>query len=162
MFAPLAPHIDFTPVEPRYARVKFIATSIGFIPLILAAIIVDIFIAKDRVWLWAIPAVVLVMYVWTLALISRRVRALGYAELEDELVLCRGIMFQRVDVIPYGRMQQVNVSAGPLMSRENLATVELITASAQTNGSIPGIRKEEAERLRVKLTHLGTANLEGL
>lgn len=71
-------------------------------------------------------------------------------------------MFHRVTVVPYGRMQQVNVETGPLLKRYDLASVELVTASAGTDAKIPGVALEEAERLREKLTALGEANMEGL
>jgi membrane protein YdbS with pleckstrin-like domain len=59
-------------------------------------------------------------------------------------------------------MQQITVESGPLLARAGLAEVTLVTASAGTDASIPGVRREEAERLRQKLTVRAEANLEGL
>ncbi len=159
MFAPLAPSVQFTAVEPAFTKVKYVRASAWFLPFILIAAGVGIWLRTW--WPFAVMGAFLILYVWDLLLIVRRVRAMGYFEGEEELILCNGLMFQRIEVIPYGRLQQVNVATGPLLKRYGLASIEFVTASAQTSGSIPGVRSEEAERLRVKLTALGTANLEG-
>ena len=46
--------------------------------------------------------------------VSRRFHAWGYAEREDDLLVRRGVMFSRLSVVPYGRMQFIDVTAGPL------------------------------------------------
>ena len=48
--------------------------------------------------------------------LRRRVRAWGYLEREDDLLVRRGVMVQRLSVVPYGRMQFVEVTSG-LMER---------------------------------------------
>lgn len=54
---------------------------------------------------------------------GRRVRAWGYAERAEDLPVRRGVMFRRTSVIPYGRMQYVEVTAGPFERGFGLATV---------------------------------------
>ena len=71
-------------------------------------------------------------------LIPRQVRAIGYAEREDDLLIRRGIFFQRTLVVPYGRMQYVDIGAGPVERGLGLCTLKLHTASAGTNAEIPG------------------------
>lgn len=97
-----------------------------------------------------------------LAAVERRFRAWGYAEREDDLLVRRGVLLQRTSVVPYGRMQYVDVTAGPLDRRYGLATVTLHTAAAATDASVPGLRSEEAARLRDRLSALGEARAAGL
>lgn len=94
--------------------------------------------------------------------LGRRVRAWGYAEREDDLLVRRGVMFQRLSVIPYGRMQFVDVTAGPVERSFGLATVRLHTAAAASDGRVPGLPAAEAARLRDNLTALGEARAAGL
>ena len=56
-------------------------------------------------------------------LVRRRVRAWGYTEREDDLLVRRGVLFRRLSVVPYGRMQFVDVTAGPFERAFGLATV---------------------------------------
>jgi membrane protein YdbS with pleckstrin-like domain len=67
-----------------------------------------------------------------------------------------------LSVIPYGRMQFVDVTAGPLEQAVGLATVRLHTAAASSDVRIPGLDRHEAARLRDRLTELGEAQAEGL
>src|ERR1051325_5694682 len=69
----------------------------------------------------------------------RRFLAWGYAEREDDLLVKRGVMFSRLSVIPYGRMQYIDVSAGPLERAFGLATVKMHTAAAASDARIPGL-----------------------
>jgi len=68
----------------------------------------------------------------------RRVRAWRYAEREDDLLVQRGLLFSRLSVVPYGRMQFIDVTAGPFERSFGLATVRMHTAAAASDARIPG------------------------
>jgi hypothetical protein len=93
---------------------------------------------------------------------GRRVRAWGYAERAEDLLVRRGVMFRRMSVIPYGRMQYVEVTAGPFERAFGLATVQMHTAAAASDARIPGLPAVEAARLRDQLTSLGETHAMGL
>ena len=71
-------------------------------------------------------------------------------------------MFRRLSIVPYGRMQFVDVTAGPMERLFGLATVQLHTAAAASDAKIPGLPPAEAARLRDRLAALGEARAEGL
>jgi hypothetical protein len=112
----------------------------------------------------AIVAVLVVAAAGTLVgvLLWRRYGAWGYAEREDDLLVRRGVMVKRLTVVPYGRMQFVDVTAGPIDRMFGLMTVQLHTAAAATDARIPGLAVAEAERLRDHLATLGEAKATGL
>ena len=99
---------------------------------------------------------------WLWWLIGRQVRAIGYADRADDLLVVSGILFKRLVVVPYGRMQQVDVRRGPIERYLGLATVQLHTAAATTDASIPGLEPDEASRLRDQLAALGEQRSAGL
>ena len=109
----------------------------------------------------AVPGVLVVgaLFAWFQ---QRRFNAWGYAEREDDLLVKRGVMFSRLSVIPYGRMQYIDVTAGPLERSLGLATVKMHTAAAASDARIPGLERAEAERLRDRLAQLGEAQAAGL
>lgn len=161
----LAQSVEFTPLPPQYRTVALIRWTIG-----VAAVVIAVCVAgwmwgsasmPGLIW-WIAAAIVSVIALIQIPFAVRRARMFGYAELEDELLIRSGVMFQRMSVVPYGRMQQVNVETGPVLKRFGLASIELVTASATTEAEIPGVRLEEAERLREKLTSLGEVKMEGL
>ncbi|MET9697162.1 PH domain-containing protein [Streptomyces sp. NPDC006529] len=105
---------------------------------------------------WAVPGV------WCWVLLGRNWRSWRYAERADDLLISRGVMWRHETVVPYGRMQLVEVTSGPLERRFGLASVQLHTAAATTDATIPGLVPAEAERLRDRLTELGEARSAGL
>jgi membrane protein YdbS with pleckstrin-like domain len=99
---------------------------------------------------------------WAWWVIGRQVRSWGYAERADDLLVRHGIMWRTVVVVPYGRMQFVDVYAGVVDRMFGLAKVQLHTASARSDAFIPGLVPQEAARLRDRLASRGEARLAGL
>jgi uncharacterized protein len=136
--------------------------------LLLAGVVVLVVLAILAWWLitwWAgLIAILLAVItgVWAFWLIDRNWRAWGYAEREDDLLVTRGVLFRELTVVPYGRMQFVDVKSGPLERRFGLATVQLHTASPATDARIPGLPPDKAARLRDRLAALGEARAAGL
>jgi membrane protein YdbS with pleckstrin-like domain len=108
----------------------------------------------------AVAVIVVAALLWLF--VGRRFDSWGYAERDDDLLVRRGVMFARLSVVPYGRMQFIDVTAGPLERAFGLATVRLHTAAAATDARIPGLEREEAARLRDRLAELGEAQAAGL
>ncbi|HEY2279477.1 MAG TPA: PH domain-containing protein [Streptosporangiaceae bacterium] len=94
--------------------------------------------------------------------VARRVAAWGYAERDDDLMVRRGVLIRRQSVVPYGRMQFIDVTAGPVERSLGLATVRMHTAAAASDARIPGLERVEASRLRDQLAQLGEAQAAGL
>jgi uncharacterized protein len=147
-------------VSPRLTTVRLISTAAGLsLPL---AITLAIALLASPAWVWALPATVVAIGLWAAVLVPRQVRALGYAERDEDLLIRRGILFRALVVVPYGRMQLVDVQAGPLDRWGGIAKLQLHTASASTNAVIPGLQPQEAARLRDRLAERGEARLAGL
>ncbi|HUH53142.1 MAG TPA: PH domain-containing protein [Microbacteriaceae bacterium] len=92
----------------------------------------------------------------------RRVRAIGYILRDDDLIFRRGIMFERIVAVPYGRLQLVDISRGPLMRALGLATLKFVTASQSSGVNLPGLTLAEAETLRDELINLAETRRSGL
>ena len=107
-------------------------------------------------------AVVLLGTLAALSFARNRFRSWAYTERDEDLIVERGVMIRRLSVVPYGRMQFVDVSAGPIDRIFRLATVKLHTAAAASDARIPGLEREEAARLRDRLAALGEAKAAGL
>jgi hypothetical protein len=106
--------------------------------------------------------VVVVAGALSLWFVHRRVRAWRYQERHEDLIVARGVMVHRLSVVPYGRMQFVEVTAGPIERIFKLSTVQLHTAAAASDARIPGLERHESTRLRDRLTELGEAHAAGM
>ncbi|MFD6170216.1 PH domain-containing protein [Streptomyces coeruleorubidus] len=109
---------------------------------------------------FALPPLALMVWGWVM--IGRNWRSWRYAERADDLLISRGVLWREETVVPYGRMQLVEVTSGPVERHFGLASVQLHTAAAATDATIPGLDPAEAERLRDRLTELGEARSAGL
>jgi len=152
--------VDWTPVSGRLIGVRLVSAGLSSLALAVGITVAAMIVGVWQVWLALLLP--LVGFGWSAALIPARVRAWGYAEREDDLMIKRGVLFRALTVVPYGRMQYVDVNAGPLDRLLGVATVQLHTASAATDATIPGLVPAEAARLRDRLTARGQARLAGL
>jgi membrane protein YdbS with pleckstrin-like domain len=78
------------------------------------------------------------------------------------LMVTHGMLFKRLCVVPYGRMQLVDVEAGPIERAFGLVHVKLHTAAATTDAKVCGLVPATASELRDRLTQLGEAHASGL
>lgn len=155
------------PVSPKYAGVRIVRSVLqwgGFVLVFAVLAIVGLVIDETVVVIISLAFIVpfLVGMIIEIIIVFRQVRALGYREREHDLLLQRGIMVRSTTVVPYGRLQYVEVTAGPLMRAAGLATVTMHTASASTDASLPGLPRAEAESLRDSIAARGGARLAGL
>lgn len=87
-----------------------------------------------------------------LALPRRRYRAWAYQEGEDELDIRHGLLFRVRTVVPFGRVQHIDVAQGPVERRYGVATLILHTAGTRGAAvSLPGLAHSEAERMRDRI-----------
>lgn len=154
------PGLTWTRISPRLITVRLI--GLGIWVLVIAVAITVPAVLVGRWWLWVLLCGWLGLGLAMAVVVPRQVRSWGYAEREDDLLIRHGVMARSLVVVPYGRMQYVDVQAGPLDRAFDLAKVQLHTASAGTDASIPGLTPAEASRLRDRLASRGESQLAGL
>ena len=152
--------IEYNRVSPKYIVVDLIGYLISGV-MVTAASLVPLLVFQWSLG-WIPPIVVGTISIVMVALTPRRVRAIGYALRDDDLVFRRGIMWTRVVAVPYGRMQLVDINRGPLARAVGLSELKLVTAAAATGVTIPGLPEEAAEELRDQLVALAESRRAGL
>ena len=155
------PGESWSRVSPRLAWAYRVWLACGVL-LAAVALAVLAVLALPGVILAAVAAACVVGGVWGWWVIGRRVRSWGYAERADDLVVTRGILVRRLVIVPYGRMQLVDLKAGPLHRLLGITTVQLHTAAATTDASIPGLTPDVAADLRDRLARRGEQRPAGL
>jgi uncharacterized protein len=160
LFAP--PGNAWRPVSPQLRRLRR--------TVLLASTLVLLVVLAAVAWVFALPTIL--VFVADAALVAlagfgwwvigRNVSYWGYAERDDDLYIKHGALFRELIAVPYGRMQFVDITAGPLEQLYGIATVRLHTASPRTGARIPGLPADEAAFLRDRLTELGESQAAGL
>jgi membrane protein YdbS with pleckstrin-like domain len=155
--------IEWKPVSPRFVLVAFVET--------LGLLAGPLFVATLPLWVddrdlerfsWYPLALVGAVALVTLALVPRRVRAIRYGLRDDDVVVQRGILFRRQVAAPYGRLQLVDISRGPLTRLLGLSELRVVTAAASSGVTIPGLPIAEAEELRDHLIAVAESRRAGL
>ena len=133
---------------------------VGVVVAVLAAVALTI--AGSVLVAVVTVVVVLVICAALFVVIGRNYDSWGYAERGADLLVTHGVMWRRLVVVPYGRMQLVDVTAGPIERKFGISTLRLHTASAGTDARIHGLTAAEATRLRDRLAALGESQSAGL
>ena len=160
LFAP--PGNDWRPVSPQLGTMRHVVVA-ATASVMSVAVVVLFLVLELPIWLLVLTLVVvlaLALFAWMV--IGRNARSWGYAERDEDLYIKHGAMFRELVAVPYGRMQFVDITSGPLEQAFGIASVRLHTASPGTSARIPGLPKEEAARLRDRLTSLGESQAAGL
>lgn len=147
-------------VSPRYVVAVLVEALVSGVAL--AAVCAALALLAGWWWAWFVLAVVAVGTVVRLVIAPRQARAIGYRLRDDDLLFRRGIMVQRLVAVPYGRMQLIDVTRGPVRRMLGLADLKFVTAAAATGVEIPGLPEDEAERLRDRLVALAESRRAGL
>jgi uncharacterized protein len=154
------PDIDETlalqPVEPAYVHVVRLTIVLNCIPLLIGIGAMEFFILRDVIAEAGGPPAGVVTAVLALlcaAMVitapTRRFQRLGYALSGDSLRVARGQFFRVDTIVPFVRVQHIDVASGPLERPFGLS--RLVVHTAGTHNSIvtlPGLTHSWAEALR--------------
>lgn len=143
-----------TPLDPRQRTVLRVRFAIALLIPVIAMAVLDIGpIRETPVPQGLAPGIMaLIALIGVIVLPGRRYRAWGYRESADELFIRHGL-FQRVTtVVPFGRVQHIDISQGPVERSCGVATLSLHTAGTRSaEVSLPGLAREDAERMRDRI-----------
>lgn len=150
--AAIAPELN--PVQPAYVQVIRAALLIGYAPLAIGAGAADV-LAISRlggpVGLLT-AAAVLVLVAAVLVLPARRYQRWGYAMGADQLRVAHGYIFRTDTIVPFVRVQHIDVGQGPIERWFGLAHLVVHTAGTHNSTvTLPGLMRAEAEAMRATI-----------
>lgn len=143
-----------------YVTVRLI--SVGSFFLVVLVVALALSIVAGQQWVWIPAGIALIAAGWALIITPRQARATGYQLRDDDLVFRRGILWQRMVAVPYGRMQLIDITHGPLDRAFSIAQLKLVTAAASTGVVIPGLKQDAAQQLRDTLVEVAETRRTGL
>lgn len=153
------PHEGMNPVSPKLTKVRYLAYLPWGIVEGLVFLALSLLVSP---WFYLGVAQAAVLVVWQIWLIPQQVKRLGWLETSDELLITRGKLWHTFTVVPYGRIQFVDVTAGPFDRMFGLKKVQLHTASATSDSTIQGLPAAEADALRERLSIKARERMSGL
>ncbi|WP_121116100.1 PH domain-containing protein [Croceibacterium ferulae] len=136
-----------TPLDPAYVRLVRLLTGIALAVPVIAALALEVaqLLPPGAV---AVPVVLAAGWL-LLRLPLRRWRARGYSWGTDALRVVRGLWWRRDITVPFGRVQHLDVTQGPLERLFGLGTLVLHTAGNHNSSvALTGLAHGQALAMR--------------
>lgn len=139
------------PVEPSYRHVIRIMTALVLVPVLIATGVLEAVIAvKCGMQPGALFAPVLAFCAFTFVFLpQRKWRRWGYSGADEQLRVARGWLFRTDTIVPFKRIQHIDVGQGPVERFFGLASLTVHTAGTHNSiVTLPGLTRDDAEAMR--------------
>ena len=134
-------------LDPSYSTVMRIEGLLTLIPLLIGG---GVLYATSVVPAW-VPGIVLLLVALLLVvyLPAKRYRSRGYHMADDRLRVVKGVMFHADTVVPFSRVQHLDVEQNPLERMFGIARLTLHTAGTHnSSATLPGLAHADAVAMR--------------
>lgn len=150
MDAPVEDGDALTPLHPNYVKVVRLGTLVAVLPFVVGALVLE-FAGELPRGSFLTPVLLLALYLVIRAPL-RRYHARGYQLGGDRLRVVRGLLFRSDTVVPFGRVQHIDVHQGPVERGYGLATLVLHTAGTHNASvTLPGLAHADALAMREEI-----------
>lgn len=139
------------PVDPRYGHVLRVVTALNMVPLAIGASAFDYFLIRHidgpygliTALAWLIAAVAIVSFP------ARRVQRWGYDIGNGQLRVARGWLFRTDTIVPFVRVQHIDVGQGPVERWFGLSHLVVHTSGTHNSTvTLPGLHADLAAAMR--------------
>jgi len=141
---------DLQPVEPAYRNALRVQAAIFWVPLFIGALVLDRLLLAETPFGGLLPAVIgFIALSGVMVAPDRIYRRLGYAIDGRLLRAVRGWLFHTDTIVPFVRVQHIDVTRGPI--DKIFGTASLVVHTAGTHNSVvvlPGLSPERASEIR--------------
>src|SRR5688500_14187730 len=141
---------ELTPLHPNYVKVVRLGTLMFALPPVAVALMLE-FSGELPRGMFLVPVVLLALYL-IIRTPLRRYHARGYQMGADRLRVVRGLVFRSDTVVPFGRVQHIDVLQGPVERAYGLGTLVVHTAgNHNASVSLPGLGHADAMAMREEI-----------
>ena len=150
------------PPEKGYLNVLRVRALLFWLPLLVGALVVDRTVLADRLAAGLLPALIAVLAALAIVIAPRRVfRRLGWRADARQLQVVRGWLIHIDTIVPFVRVQHIDVSRDPLDKLFGTASLVIHTAGTHNNVVlVPGLAPDRAEALRSTIRATIRSDLE--
>lgn len=136
-----------TPIDPRYIPVTRISYAIMMILPLIGAGVLE-FTVSPMPGLFIGPMLLIAAYL-IFRVPGRKYQQWGYHMGSDRLRIVSGYLFHSDTIVPFGRIQHIDVEQGPLQRPYGLATLTVHTAGNHNSSvALPCLAHDDALAMR--------------
>ncbi|MEX2550553.1 MAG: PH domain-containing protein [Nitriliruptoraceae bacterium] len=128
---------------------RITAALSSLLPAVVTSVLGFVFAGR---WGWLVLALVVGAFLFAVVLYPpMRFRRWRWQLSGLAVDMRSGVLVRRQETVPYFRIQQIDIVAGPVDRLLGLASLQVTTASASGSATLPGIEAESAPVVRVEL-----------
>ena len=153
---------DIQPVEPSYRNALRARAAVFWVPVFLAALVLDRAVLATTPFAGLIPTLIGAIALSGIIVAPDRIyRRLGYAIDGRLLRTVRGWLVHTDTVVPFVRVQHIDVMRGPFDKMFGTATLVVHTAGTHNSVvTLPGLSPQRAAEIREAIRHEIRADAE--
>jgi membrane protein YdbS with pleckstrin-like domain len=143
--------MEMTPLHPGQLKVLRVRALLVAFALLVAVLISDLNVLRETPVPFGLVsgAAAILLLGWVVLVPRRRYRSWGYFMTEDELHIQHGLWTRTRTMVPFGRVQHIDVAQGPIERAFGVGTLILHTAGTRSSAvDLPGLEFGEAGRMR--------------
>ena len=147
-------NLGLTNLHPPYKSVIRIGVIIFTLPLLIAAAVGDFALSTETAMFPGTLFVpVLLLAVMAIVLLpQRRYRRWGYDKGDAQLRVLRGYLFRTDTIVPFNRIQHIDIAQGPIERMYDVSNLIVHTAGTHNNTvTLPGLQSDVAEAMREEM-----------
>ena len=152
---PYAIPADLQPVEPAYRNALRARAAAFWVPVFVASLLVDRIVLAFTPFAGLLPALAGAVALSGIFVAPDRIyRRLGYALDGRLLRTVRGWLFHTDTIVPFVRVQHIDVMRGPFDKMFGTATLVVHTAGTHNSVvTLPGLSPDRAAEIREAIRH---------
>lgn len=153
---------DIQPVEPSYRSALRARAAVFWMPVFIASLILDRAVLASTPFAGLVPSLIGVIGLSGIIIAPDRIyRRLGYAIDSRLLRTVRGWLFHTDTIVPFVRVQHIDVMRGPFDKLFGTATLVVHTAGTHNSVvTLPGLSPDRAAEIREAIRHEIRADVE--
>lgn len=152
--------LDYQPLEKDYKKVIYISRLIFWMILVIAfSVSLFFWVEIQPFWYYGF-GILLVWALLSFAFVEKIFNTKSFALRHYDIIFKSGWIVLETTLIPFNRVQHVEIQEGLLMRIYDLATLKIFTAGgAMSDLKISGLKKVEAEKIKAFITQKITEEL---
>jgi len=151
--------VEGYPVDRAYLKVLRLLYIFWIVLMFSILITLKILVDMPQMAFYPILAGLVVLFSFSIIEVEKGFPRRKFGIREKDLIFQNGYFVFKQTILPYKRIQHVEIKQGPLFKAFNLFTLKVYTAGSSSGDlSIAGLNKDDADKLKAQILKVADLN----
>lgn len=151
--------VEGHPVDKSYLKVLRILYTFWFVFMFSILFILKFSVDLPLMAFYPILSVLAVIFTFSIIEVEKGFPRRKFGIREKDIIFQNGYFVFKQTILPYKRIQHVEIKQGPLFKAFNLFTLKVYTAGSSSGDlSVAGLNKEDADKLKAQILKVADLN----